>query len=295
MRKTDPQRARDHAAHARTAAALVRDVAARDGLRSLADAVDALSLALDDPQPEPARMTDADRVAHARRVQGAAIDRAASGIARRAQDFARADERAEGCIACGTEDVGRFADPTDDVCRDCRAEEDPAALDEERRAIDQREARAMFGDPTVIPSEDLAAVIETDGGRSVDVLYGKDAHGEYVRLSGNGAKLAGEQPGLYYVESLSTERAERVAAATVEPGVRTFAPAEYPGWLAAVRDFQAATRELLAAWETDDVPGDALGESYGLPLSFEEVAHVVAGWDVHYHETTPEEGSTDDR
>jgi hypothetical protein len=42
-------------------------------------------------------------------------------------------------------------------------------------------------------------------------------------------------------------------------------------------------RQTVKGWqegaEPDDVPGDALGTTYGLPLAFEEVAHVVAGWE----------------
>lgn len=42
--------------------------------------------------------------------------------------------------------------------------------------------------------------------------------------------------------------------------------------------YQELTGQLARAWE--DVPADVLGDTYGLPKSFDEVAATISGWSI---------------
>jgi hypothetical protein len=53
-----------------------------------------------------------------------------------------------------------------------------------------------------------------------------------------------------------------------------------PEFVDALEAFRQATLDLDREWSSGEVPGDVLGTSYGLPVSFDEVAATVAGWTV---------------
>jgi hypothetical protein len=197
-------------------------------------------------------------------------------------------DRAEGCATCGTEDVGRFDDPADDVCRDCRDEEKPGG-----------------------PLDGTAGESLADGfARACCDAWNANARGGRIAASLLRA-TASEEDGL-------AERGEATLAPTVRAAMHHAAdalgapredgpaaciacgdllsPLDGPGtpqhvptcaahaarvtFAREARRFQAATADLASAWdhllaEGDDGHGLA---AYGLPWDFAEVAHAVAGW-----------------
>jgi hypothetical protein len=142
-----------------------------------------------------------------------------------------------------------------------------------RRAAEDQHLGAFYDAPGW-------TVEQTGGFTMVAVRYMGDGHCYTVTYDGDGymgcrQTVKGWQEGAEPADDAYMSGLTLTDALALGSSVR----ADYPGWSVALDAFKAATAELLAAWESDDVPGDALGTTYGLPLAFEEVAHVVAGWE----------------
>jgi hypothetical protein len=200
---------------------------------------------------------------------------------------------------CDCHPVAQFGDPAHDEIAEerhlaAREQRDPhgylAACD---RAAEEQGLAAFTDD-------DAWEVQQTGGFTMVatrPVMDGliwtvtHDGHGYLAGLQTSEAWEGGEEdPGAIYLSGLSEDDALALDDATATAHLAQRNAERRARYAERLRDverfteamgaFQAAASDLLLAWESDHVPGDVLGDTYGLRDSFEDAQAAIAGWEI---------------